>query len=39
MRFLARIIETVTEIFSGHVQAWLTLALTRLTPYYFLMCE
>ena len=27
MRLLVRIIETVTEIFSGHVQAWLTLAL------------
>jgi TRAP-type C4-dicarboxylate transport system permease small subunit len=27
MRFLVRFIETVTEIFSGHVQAWLTMAL------------
>lgn len=27
MRFLVRIIETVTEILSGHVQAWLTFAL------------
>ncbi len=27
MRSLLRIIGTVTEIFSGHVQAWLTLAL------------
>ena len=27
MRFLVRIIETVTKIFSGHVQAWLTMAL------------
>ncbi|MDM8539991.1 TRAP transporter small permease [Desulfococcaceae bacterium HSG7] len=27
MRFLVRIIETVTEIFSGYVQAWLTMAL------------
>jgi TRAP-type C4-dicarboxylate transport system permease small subunit len=27
MRLLARVIETVTEIFSGHAQAWLTLAL------------
>jgi TRAP-type C4-dicarboxylate transport system permease small subunit len=27
MRLLVRIIEAVTEIFSGHVQAWLTFAL------------
>ena len=27
MRLLVRIIETVSEIFSGHVQAWLTMAL------------
>lgn len=27
MNILVRIIETVTDIFSGHVQAWLTLAL------------
>jgi len=27
MRLLVRIIETVTEIISGHVQAWLTMAL------------
>jgi len=30
MRSLVRIIETVTEIFSGHVQAWLTMALVIL---------
>jgi TRAP-type C4-dicarboxylate transport system permease small subunit len=30
MRLLVRIIETVTEIFSGHVQAWLTMALVLL---------
>ena len=30
MRFLVRIIETLTEIFSGHVQAWLTFALMLL---------
>ncbi|MEE4362492.1 MAG: TRAP transporter small permease [Desulfotignum sp.] len=27
MRLMIRIIETVTDIFSGHVQAWLTLGL------------
>ena len=27
MRLLVRFVETVTEIFSGHAQAWLTLAL------------
>lgn len=27
MRLLVRIIERVTEIFSGHVQAWMTMAL------------
>lgn len=30
MRFLIRIIETVTEIISGHLQAWLTMALVLL---------
>jgi TRAP-type C4-dicarboxylate transport system permease small subunit len=30
MRFLIRIIETVTEIISGHLQAWLTMALVIL---------
>lgn len=30
MRFLVRIIETVTHVISGHVQAWLTLALMLL---------
>ena len=30
MRILVRIIETVTEIFSGHFQAWLTFALVIL---------
>lgn len=30
MRFLFRTIEKVTEVFSGHFQAWLTLALMAL---------
>ncbi len=30
MRLLIRIIETVTEIISGHLQAWLTMALVIL---------
>jgi len=30
MRFLVRIIEKLTEVLSGHVQAWLTMALVLL---------
>lgn len=30
MRFLVRIIETITEILSGHLQAWLTFGLMLL---------